>query len=260
MCRWLAYSGRPIFLEDLLFRPRHSLIAQSLNARESKAPTNGDGFGLGWYGARPTPGVFHEVLPAWSDGNLRALAHQLRSPLFLAHVRASTGTATSRANCHPFAHERWLFMHNGQIGGYQRLRRRIEALIPDSLYRHRRGTTDSEALFLAALGDGMGRDPLGAMARTLARVGALMRAAGVGEPLRATLCFSDGERLFAIRHASDAHPPSLHVADDPNGVLVVSEPLDEDDHDWRAVPPDSVLEVTPDGTARIAPLPRPDAA
>lgn len=254
MCRWLAYSGRPIFLEELLFRPRYSLIEQSLNARESKAPTNGDGFGLGWYGARPVPGVFHEVLPAWSDGNLRALAHHLSAPLFMAHVRASTGTATSRANCHPFAHGRWLFMHNGQIGGYDRIRRRVEALIPDALYRERRGTTDSEAVFLAALGDGLDDDPLGAIARTLARVEGLMEEALVRDPLRATLCFSDGERLFALRHASDARPPSLYLAEDENGVLVVSEPLDEGVHEWRAVPPDSVLEIGADGTARIAPL------
>ena len=98
----------------------------------------------------PEPGIYREVRPAWSDENLRSLCDQVRSGLFFAHVRASTGTATTRANCHPFAHGRYLFMHNGQIGGYARIKRRLEALIPDELYERRLGTTDSEAIFLAA--------------------------------------------------------------------------------------------------------------
>ncbi|MEX0760572.1 MAG: ATP-binding protein, partial [Tistlia sp.] len=134
MCRWTVHAGEPVFLEQLVLEPCHSLIAQSQHAREAKAETNGDGFGLGWYGERPEPGLYREILPAWSDANLRSLCQQLRARLFFAHVRASTGTATARANCHPFAFGRWLFMHNGQIGGYERIRRRVEALIPDALY------------------------------------------------------------------------------------------------------------------------------
>jgi len=130
MCRWLTYCGDPIYLDKVLFEPRNSLISQSLRARHSHVTTNGDGFGIGWYGERPTPGVYRDILPAWNDQNLKSLAHQIRSGLFLAHVRASTGTATSRANCHPFAHGKWLFMHNGQIGGYERIRRRLEGMIP----------------------------------------------------------------------------------------------------------------------------------
>ena len=247
MCRWLAYRGNPILLERLLFEPQYSLIEQALNARKAKAPTNGDGFGLGWYGERDTPGTFHEVLPAWSDGNLRSLAHHLRSRLFFAHVRASTGTATSRANCHPFAHGQWMFMHNGQIGGYERIRRKVEALIPDRLYCHRRGTTDSEAIFLAALGFGLEQDPAGAIARTLEEIEALMRAEGIAEPLRCTAAITDGQRIFALRYASDSSPPSLYTAADEDGTLVVSEPLDEAQHDWKAVPPGILVEVDADG-------------
>ena len=51
MCRWLAYSGSPVLLDDLLFRPDHSLIDQSLHSRLGATTTNGDGFGIGWYGA-----------------------------------------------------------------------------------------------------------------------------------------------------------------------------------------------------------------
>ena len=236
MCRFLAYSGEPVFLSSLVSAPAHSLVHQSLHAAEAKTGTNGDGFGIGWYGERPEPGLYREVRPAWSDENLRSLCEQVRSRLFFAHVRASTGTASTRANCHPFAHGRHLFMHNGQIGGYARLKRRIEAMIPDELYEARLGTTDSEAIFLAALGQGLAADPLGAMARTLKAVRGLMAEANVTEPLRFTAALTDGEDLYAFRCACDGNPPSLYVRKAEGGLTVVSEPIDGRKDGWREVP------------------------
>ena len=119
--------------------------------------TNGDGFGLGWYGEHPEPGLYREVRPAWSDENLRYLCRHLRSHLFFAHVRAATGTPITRPNCHPFACGTWMFMHNGFVGNWSRLRRSVEALIPDKFYPARIGTTDSEAIFLAIMGAGIER-------------------------------------------------------------------------------------------------------
>ena len=46
MCRWLAYSGSPVALEELLYKPAHSLIDQSLHSRLGVETTNGDGFGV----------------------------------------------------------------------------------------------------------------------------------------------------------------------------------------------------------------------
>jgi len=246
MCRWLAYAGAPVYMESLVTQLSHSLIDQSQNAIEAKARINGDGFGLGWYDSRPEPGLFREVLPAWNDSNLRSLAAQIRSPLFFAHVRASTGTESIRPNCHPFAYGRWLFMHNGQLGGYDRLRRRIEALVPDAYYAYRVGTTDSELLFLLLLAQGLERDPIGAIGRMLAQVEAEMRAAAVTQPLRFTAAVSDGAHLYAIRYASDDRPPSLYLQQQDAGFVVVSEPLESGDADWQIVPPDQVLIVERD--------------
>ena len=100
MCRWIAYSGAPIYLEELLFKPKHSLIEQSLSALKGETTTNGDGFGVGWYGTGTTPGLYKGTQPAWSDENLLDLASQVKSPLFMAHVRSTTGTAVQRTNCH----------------------------------------------------------------------------------------------------------------------------------------------------------------
>ncbi|MCB2111562.1 MAG: class II glutamine amidotransferase [Defluviimonas sp.] len=237
MCRWAAYTGEPIYLEEIVSRPGHSLIHQSHCATECHSAINADGFGIAWYGDREEPGLFRDILPAWSDPNLRSLTAQVKSRLFLAHVRASTGTATSRNNCHPFAVGRWCFMHNGQIGGYDRFRRDAEMLIPDHLYGHRRGATDSEALFLAALGDGLDEDPKGALERATARLEALSRQKGGQPHVRLTAAFSDGARLFAVRHASDAEAPTLYHrwSETQKGRAVVSEPL-ESDGAWEAVP------------------------
>lgn len=240
MCRWAAYIGEPIFLEDIISRPGHSLIHQSHCAIECRSAINADGFGLAWYGEREDPGLFRDILPAWSDPNLRSLTAQVKSRLFLAHVRASTGTATSRNNCHPFAVGRWTFMHNGQIGGYDSFRRDADMLIPDALYPQRKGATDSEALFLLALSEGLDTDPKAALERATARLEALSRQKGTAPHFRMTAAFSDGARLYAVRYATDDLAPTLYHrwSDSRGGRAVVSEPL-ENGEDWQTVPPAS---------------------
>lgn len=257
MCRWVAYQGAPVFLEEFVSRPCQSLVAQSRHCREAKTEVNADGFGLGWYGERAKPGIFRDIRPAWSDENLLSLAHQIQSRLFFAHVRASTGTATTRANCHPFTHGSWLFMHNGQIGGYDRIRRRVEIEIPDELFAHRAGTTDSEAIFLLMLANGLETNPAAAVHRTLALIEAEMRRAGITEPLRFTSAFTDGNKLYAVRYASDRQPPTLYtrICNDVAGTLVVSEPLDDGAGNWTAVPSQSFVTVS-EGRIAVTPFAR----
>src|SRR5215471_10559578 len=115
MCRWLAYSGTPLLMAEMLYGGTHSLIDQSLHSRLGAETTNGDGFGVGWYGVEETPGVFHGIEPAWNDRNLREVAGHVKSPIVFAHIRASTGSPIQATNCHPFRHGRWLWMHNGLI-------------------------------------------------------------------------------------------------------------------------------------------------
>ncbi|MBC7144158.1 MAG: class II glutamine amidotransferase [Thioclava marina] len=254
MCRWAAYIGDPIFLEEIVARPSHSLIHQSQSATLGHTAINADGFGVAWYGEKPEPGLYRDVMPAWSDPNLRSLTATVKSPLFLAHVRASTGTATSRNNCHPFVVGRWSFMHNGQIGGYDDFRRAGEMMIPDSLYCQRKGATDSEALFLIALSEGLEADPKAALERAVARFETLSRERGSAPYMRLTVAFSDGVRLYAARYASDEHAPSLYHrwSETRRGRALVSEPLEVEECDWEEVPPGSFcifegkrVEITP---------------
>jgi glutamine amidotransferase len=226
MCRLAAYLGEPLYLEELIAKPRHSLMRQAQHAEEAKVQINGDGFGIGWYGDRAEPGLYREALPAWSDDNLLALSQTLRSRLFFAHVRAATAGANTRQNCHPFRHGRHLFMHNGQIGGYDSLRRTLESWLPDDLYAARRGATDSELLFLLALArEREGSSVSEAVLRTLRAVSQLMQERGIEQPLRFAATWADGERLLAFRYASDGKPPTLYLRHCEQGTMIASEPL-----------------------------------
>lgn len=256
MCRWAAYIGAPCYLEDVVTRPDHSLIQQSIHATECKTQTNGDGVGLAWYGSKPEPGLYRDILPAWSDPNLRSLTAQVESGLFLAHVRASTGTATSRNNCHPFAVRNWAFMHNGQVGGFEMFRRRADMLIPDDLYQERKGATDSEILFLLGLTEGLEDSPKDAMQIAVGILERMSQERGHTPHMRLAAAFSDGEALYAIRYASDDRDPTIYhrASDTRNGRAVVSEPLVVAETGWEAIPPKSFCRFHKDGSYDIEPF------
>jgi glutamine amidotransferase len=252
MCRWIAYRGEPTALERYVTSPAHSLVEQSMRALESTAATNGDGFGLGWYADLPDPGVYREVRPAWSDDNLRNLCRHIRSHLFFAHVRATTGTAVTRPNCHPFVSGPWMFMHNGVIGDWSQIRRPVEAMIPDELYPARLGTTDSEAVFLAIMGGA--DDPVGATTRVLNVLTGLVNSGAQRDPLRFTSAMTDGKDLYAFRYAVNDNANSLYYRAAGDDVVIVSEPLDKDRSIWTAVPANHVLIARAGERVELAPM------
>lgn len=253
MCRWAAYRGEPLYLEELVSSPAHSLIEQSHCATRAKTATNGDGFGIAWYGDHPEPGRYRDILPAWSDCNLKSIARQIRSPLFLAHVRAATNGGTRRDNCHPFVHGHWSFMHNGQIAGFEGVRRRMESMLSDDLFDARTGTTDSELIFLLALQLGLDNDPLGAMERAVSTVENLSLEKSGEALVRFTAAFSNGRVLYAVRYATDHKPPTLyaapmgHASGEKTGYCLVSEPLNDEADRWVEIPDGSAVKVCPDG-------------
>jgi glutamine amidotransferase len=275
MCRWLGYFGSPIRLEELVFNPEHSLVEQSRNARLTSHVTNADGFGVGWYGTGTGPGLYRSVAPAWSDRNLQELCRQISSPLFLAHVRATTGTAVQQTNCHPFRYGRWLFVHNGFIDEYPRLHRELLLAVDPSLFTNVEGTTDSELAFHLALTFGLESEPLAALERMAGFIEATGRRHGAELPLQMSVGLADGERLYAVRYASGEEVNSLFVTNDVEDVrrlypederfkhlsdearAVVSEPLGDLPGMWREVPPSTALIVQPGADEQVPFRPRP---
>ena len=259
MCRWLAYSGAPIFLDEVLFKPEHSLIDQSLHAADPSSTTNGDGFGVGWYGTRDVPGVYKDIRPAWNDTNLQALAAQIESSTFLAHVRATTGSPVQRTNCHPFNYRKWLFVHNGLINGYEKVHRDLAYAISPDLYPFIHGSTDSELMFLLALSFGMDGDTKSGLARMAGFVEHLAESRGIENALQMTLGISDGNSLYAVRYSTEGDSRSLfhsasrdatmEIAPDAgrfsrHARAIVSEPLSNLEAEWIAVPEASFLTIT----------------
>lgn len=251
MCRIAAYTGPEIPLENIIVRPAHSLLEQSQHASEAKLAVNGDGFGISWYDAGETPGLYRDVLPAWADDNLTNLCRMVQSRLFIAHIRASTVGETSRANCHPFKFGKWSFCHNGQIPHFKTIRRRMLADLPDDLFEAMQGTTDSEMIFLTLLANGLDEDPVLAMRATLDQIG----PAGADGPIKMTCVFSDGQALYAFRYASAGHAPSLYASGmlDNAGRSLASEPLCGVAGRWTEIPTDAICTLTADGLA-ITPL------
>jgi len=260
MCRWLAYSGAPLYLEELIFRPQHSIIDQSLSARSGPTTTNGDGFGIGWYGSRDTPGLYREIQPAWNDTNLRCLAEQIRSHMFMAHVRAATGgTPVQQTNCHPFRHGRWLFLHNGRIRDFGRIRRALDFAVRPDLYNLMEGTTDSEVMFHLALGLGLEDDPVGALERMVGLVEHTGWEAGIEHPMQMTVGLTDGHHLHAVRYSSDRSSRTLYHSRNmralkqlnplferfsEDAIVVVSEPLNDVVEYWEEIPESTVITVS----------------
>lgn len=255
-----------MLIEEVLFKTQHGLIDQSLHSRLGAETTNGDGFGLGWYGAGRGPGVYRSVAPAWGDVNLRHLAAHLESPLFMAHVRATSGSAVQEANCHPFAHDDWLFVHNGVVGGFPQMRRELMYAVDPSLFGAITGTTDSEVLFHLALTFGLLEgDPLLALERALGFVEETARAAGLAPAIQASIGVTDGSTVWALRYATAEAPRTLFVSDDiatltamhpevarlrtmrGDDRLIVSEPFNDLPGAWREIEPSSAVVVSPGG-------------
>jgi predicted glutamine amidotransferase len=272
VCRWLAYSGSPIRLEELLVKRDRSLIDQSLHARQGATPTNGDGFGVGWYeDGVETPRLYRSTHPAWNDRNLRELAAGISSPLFCSHIRASTGTAIQETNTHPFRHGRWLWMHNGLIRDFPRMRRELILAVDDSLFVSIEGTTDSEAMFYLALTFGLESDPVEAVERMVSYVEETGRRHGVEHPIQMTVATTDGRSIYAFRYSSERssrslyfstrmdalqalHPESSELAGLSDETrVVVSEPLGDLTGAWNEVPESHVGIIRP-GTDELRPF------
>jgi predicted glutamine amidotransferase len=275
MCRWLAYSGSPVLLEDLLYAPAHSLIDQSLHSRLGAETTNGDGFGVGWYGESETPAFFKSTEPAWNDRNLRELSAHIRSGLVFAHIRASSGTPVQQTNCHPFRYGRWLWMHNGAIAHFHDVKRELMLAVDPSLYSHLEGSTDSEAFFLLALTMGLEDDPPTAVARAVGTIEHVGRAREIEHPIQMTVATSDGSSVWAFRYSSEGASRSLFYstrvdtlrAQHPEVAvlrelsdesrLVVSEPLGDLAGAWNEVPEShyGVVQEGQDELRPFAPIP-----
>lgn len=296
MCRFTLYLGPPVRLSTLVTEPAHSLIHQSYHSQERSEPLNGDGFGIGWYAPRlwSEPALFHQITPAWNNRNLQSIAKVVASPCVMAHVRAATvGSEVNLANCHPFGYGGYLLMHNGHVGAFRKVRRRILETLSDEAFNVPKGSTDTELLFAVFVdeiirhgcpvdpgGEGA-HDGWGAMelARRLsdaiARVLVTVRELGGGEPSFLNVAVSDGKHAAVCRftdHPTEG-PETLYLLrgeiyepagrrfpvrrpEDEGEAMVVSSERLTDDPRWEDVPPNSMVVLDRHAAPRILPMDR----
>jgi predicted glutamine amidotransferase len=279
MCRWMAWHGQAMLIEELLFKTEHSLVDQSLHSRMGAETTNGDGFGVGWYGVGDLPGVYRSISPAWGDANLRHIAAHIESPLYLAHVRATSGTAIQQSNCHPFMHGNWLFVHNGLINDFQAVRRDLMMALNAGAVAEIQGSADSEVIFQLALGFGLEEDPIGALEAAIGLVEETLRRTGLEPAVQASMGVSDGKSMWAVRYSSEGRSRTLFRSEDVDAVrrlhpgnprlqmlhegdrIVVSEPLADLPGAWQEIPESTALTIASDGAWETRSfLPRPPGA
>jgi glutamine amidotransferase len=274
MCRWIAYNGKPIFIDTLVTKPAFSLVEQSLNSKlsfrvdGSILATNGDGFGIGWYMDKPEPGLYKGAEPAWGNDNLNEICSQVRARIFMAHIRAASTGSIQRSNSHPFKYKNWLFQHNGYVGQYGKIRRMLQCDIASEFYPELKGTTDSETFFLLALTYGLQKDPKAAIEKMIERVQRACRESNIPQDLILSCALSDGESLYTLRYSATGHSHSQYysthahcmkeINEDSdivprNSVVVVSEPLDQSGEHWTEMPHNSFATIK-NGQVAIEPL------
>jgi glutamine amidotransferase len=283
MCRFLAYIGRPVLANDLLYVPQHSLIErQSLGAQEMSIPINGDGFGISWYdfSLDDEPCQFRSVHPAWSDQNLRFLAKKVRTTMLFAHIRAATpGSLVEEVNCHPFVYGKLTWMHNGMVQGFRKIRRALLRELKDDAYDAIQGSTDSEhlfGLFLNNLPNPNGPVTTEEMEAALFAMfndfNRLLFEHDIKEHSYLNICVSNGRSTIATRYTTNprVQPASLYymfgreyVASDnrcymipdqgqSEAVIVASEPFTSHKSDWVKVTRNSMLIIDEDLSIRFA--------
>lgn len=268
MCRFAAYLGQPVLMEDVLVKPINSIVMQSISARESSIPTNGDGFGIGWYAPEidDTPAVFTSTSPAWSNTNLLHITRKIKSPCFFSHVRAASIGGVNPYNCHPFVSGDWMWMHNGDTYDFISVKRHLRHLLDDDIYHQIQGETDSEHIFALFLQRVKGQDLTNIsvvadiLGATLHEVRRLVHQFGTSGASYFNVCLTDGKRIIASRYCTDKQQAlSLHYSQGSRFVhkagryhmlnegakkacvLIASEKLTDIEAEWHDVPSNYLL-------------------
>ncbi len=282
MCRLLAYKGTSIAVDELLYKPKNSLINQSINAKEIEEPLNGDGFGIGWYSQEISaePATFVSLNPAWSNRNLRSLAPKIKTECLIAHVRAASVGEVSESNCHPFQYKSLLMAHNGGVENFSRIKRELRSGLTDELYNWIKGQTDSEHIFAFLISRVLTEHKtisidsvVEAFEYTFNALKVMMAKHDIKEEAYLNMVLTNGQFIVGTRYVTNPNEDPLTLyhseggryvvedgithlmapEDDDQAVLVVSEKLTEDAH-WTMIPKNHFVIVEPTLNVRIRPI------
>lgn len=255
----MVYMGKPIIMADIVTRPQNSIVHQSRHspylpfvhghhgeAKVMNTAINGDGFGVGWYdNFGPEPCVFKSTIPSWNCTNLQAIAAHVQTHCAFAHVRAASNGSISEANCHPFKFGKMLFMQNGTIAHFTKIRVEILEEIKYTTASMIEGMTDSEhagALYVHFLPDhDPNKDHSGhvmkeAMLKMIKFILDVVKkeeekteivdGVRMHTPSNMNFAVTDGTVMIATRYRDSqiSHPPSLYFSEAKQLHLHDSDP------------------------------------
>ena len=259
MCRLAAYLGPRIFLQRFLNDPPHNLIHQSWAPQEmDEAVLNADGFGFGWYPQPEKPVTYLSTQPAWSDPNLESLSQSLSSHLWMGYVRSATpGQMTGLANTQPFKTGHLLFIHNGLIKNFNQDQKiRFHEYLTPEIQTGINGNTDSEYLF-AVLRQQMAEKPDTDIPTLLIDSLKQIKSIIKNGTTLLNIIVSDGNRLYATRHAVNGSCPSLYFTYEdalfPDAIVIASERMTTGAN-WHTVPEHSMVITTGNSTPEVVSL------
>ena len=253
VCRFVAYLGEEIKLEELVYNFPHNLVVQSYAPKELLVGNvNLDGFGCGWYNTavEKDPALYATLLPIWADYRFPTIAKAVASNIIFSSVRNATPPFPNElSSVLPLALGKYLFLHNGYITEYNKCKRRLENELPDEYFDMIQSRSDSAFIFAAFMWklseiDVTEKLIKNAMIATLDWLKNQLES--LGEKANLNIGIADGESMMFIRHEFNGACNSLYYNESheqlSKGVLIASEPLDED-NGWNEVPENSMIEV-----------------
>ncbi len=200
--------------------PPCGLLHQSYAPRrQTRGLVNADGWGVGFW-AEGRLARWRSASPLWGDASFASVAPVLSSACVLAAVRSATaGMPIDASAAAPFTDGRWLLSHNGRVD---------RAVLPAR--RDAESVCDSAVLAAHVFAAGVAR-----LADTVTAVARLDPDATLN------LLLADGARLLGVRWGD-----SLSYLIEPDGVVVASEPWDDDPR-WVELPDHHLIEVSRSG-------------
>lgn len=156
MCRILSYLGKPIVIEELLYKPDNSFIKQSYHPKYMSHLLNLAGFGIAAWDHSShhpkLPYIYKTPQLPFYDENLRNLASKISPYCMLAHLRGvsySDKQVVSIQNVHPFLFNgsNVALAHNGALFAFNKMKYALLDYVNPAYQKNIQGTTDSEWIY-----------------------------------------------------------------------------------------------------------------
>jgi len=109
-----------------------------------------DGWGIGFFQGK-APFIMKKAVSVSEDERFKNIVEAVSSKIMIAHIRKATVGEKKESNTHPFRYGSWLFVHQGTISDFRKIKPRMKKNLPVSHRKKIKGTTDSEYSFYTFL-------------------------------------------------------------------------------------------------------------